>query len=59
MRIMGDLLSRDRAPSEIVQLYAAEDAQRGRNDACTCGSGRKWKHCHGDADRRVLTAAAE
>ena len=29
------------------QLYAAEDAQRGRNDPCTCGSGRKWKHCHG------------
>ena len=25
----------------------AEDAKRGRNDPCTCGSGRKWKHCHG------------
>ena len=37
----------DRAPAEIVRLYAAEDAQRGRNDPCTCGSGRKWKHCHG------------
>jgi uncharacterized protein len=38
---------RRRAPSEIVQLYAAKDAERGRNDPCTCGSGRKWKHCHG------------
>jgi uncharacterized protein len=19
----------------------------GPNDPCTCGSGRKWKHCHG------------
>lgn len=19
----------------------------GRNDPCPCGSGRKWKHCHG------------
>jgi len=47
MRIMGSLLAQNRAPSEIVQLYAAEDAKRGRNDPCTCGSGRKWKNCHG------------
>jgi len=47
MRIMAQLLARDRAPSEIMRLYAAEDAERGRNDPCTCGSGRKWKHCHG------------
>jgi serine-type anaerobic sulfatase-maturating enzyme len=47
MRIMGRLLAADRAPSEIVALYRSEDAQRGRNDPCPCGSGRKWKHCHG------------
>ena len=47
MRVMGELLRAGRAPSEIVALYAAEDARRGRNDPCTCGSGRKWKHCHG------------
>lgn len=23
------------------------DAKRGRNEPCTCGNGRKWKHCHG------------
>ena len=28
MRIMGGLLARGRAPSEIVQLYAVEDARR-------------------------------
>jgi uncharacterized protein len=28
MRIMAALLARDRAPSEIVRLYAAEDARR-------------------------------
>ena len=49
MKIMGSLLAQDRAPSEIVQLYAAQDAARGRNDPCTCGSGKKWKHCHGAA----------
>ena len=48
MRIMGELLRENRAPSSIMDLYAAEDARRGRNDPCTCGSGRKWKLCHGD-----------
>jgi len=47
MRVMGELLSRNRAPAEIMERYAAEDAKRGRNDLCTCGSGRKWKRCHG------------
>jgi uncharacterized protein len=47
MRFMADRLRQGAAPSEIVGLYAAEDARRGRNDPCTCGSGRKWKHCHG------------
>jgi uncharacterized protein len=47
MRFMAEQLRRGGAPSSIVQLYAAEDAKRGRNDPCTCGSGRKWKTCHG------------
>jgi len=47
MRVMAEQLRRGGAPSQIVQLYAAEDARRGRNDPCTCGSGRKWKQCHG------------
>lgn len=47
MRTMGALLARNRPPAEIMAVYANEDAQRGRNDPCTCGSGRKWKRCHG------------
>jgi uncharacterized protein len=47
MRLMAVLLAQGRAPSEIRQIYTARDAQRGRNEACTCGSGRKWKLCHG------------
>jgi uncharacterized protein len=47
MRFMADQLRRDAAPAEIMRLYAVEDARRGRNAPCTCGSGRKWKHCHG------------
>ena len=50
MRIMGDLLARGLPPAQIAQRYAIGDARRGRNDPCTCASGRKWKNCHG-ADR--------
>lgn len=49
MSRMKALLEAGRAPSELVDDYAAADAQRGRNDLCTCGSGRKWKRCHGIA----------
>jgi uncharacterized protein len=47
MRYMAGQLRAGRAPAEIARVYAAEDARRGRNEPCTCGSGRKWKHCHG------------
>jgi uncharacterized protein len=55
MRIMAEVLHRGRAPSEIVRILAAEQAQlrqkfakAGRNDPCPCGSGRKFKRCHGN-----------
>ena len=47
MQFMADRLRRGEAPASIVQRYAAADAKRGRNEPCTCGSGRKWKQCHG------------
>jgi uncharacterized protein len=47
MQTMSALLQANRAPSEIMRDYAAADAARGRNEPCTCGNGRKWKHCHG------------
>ncbi len=47
MRAMARLLAEQRAPSEISAAYATQDARRGRNDPCSCGSGRKWKVCHG------------
>jgi uncharacterized protein len=49
MRAMAALLATGRAPAELIGVYAAEDARRGRNEPCTCGSGRKWKHCHGQS----------
>jgi uncharacterized protein len=47
MRLMRGLLAHRRSPAEIMRLYAGDDAKRGRYDPCPCGSGRKWKFCHG------------
>jgi uncharacterized protein len=53
MRLMSDLLRQGRAPAEVTSVLAAEDAERftsaGRNDPCPCGSGRKYKVCHGSS----------
>jgi uncharacterized protein len=68
MRMMADLIRRNRPAAEVMRILAARDmpeASRprsiaawsllqegagrrpGRNDPCPCGSGRKFKHCHG------------
>ena len=54
MQLMVQLLRQNRAPSELTQLYQTKDrewqallAKTGRNDPCPCGSGQKFKHCHG------------
>ncbi len=57
MQLMVRLLRQNRAPAELMRLYADRDqqwqellAKTGRNDLCPCGSGRKFKNCHGSAD---------
>ncbi|MEW6185181.1 MAG: anaerobic sulfatase maturase [Thermodesulfobacteriota bacterium] len=54
MSIMTELLRMNRAPAEIMALYAGEKkfprealSKVGRNDPCPCGSGEKFKNCHG------------
>ena len=49
MDAMTDLLRNRRPPAALMDVYAGEDAGRSRNAPCTCGSGTKWKHCHGAA----------
>ena len=49
MSAMAGLLRAGDPPSALMRRYAGEDARRGRNEPCTCASGRKWKHCHGAA----------
>jgi uncharacterized protein len=46
MEAMTELLRQGRAPSDLMATYARQDAARGRNEPCPCGSGRKWKACH-------------
>ena len=53
METMCGLLQADQPPAQVIDRYARADARRGRNEACTCGSGRKWKHCHGIPAQRA------
>ncbi|MGE5616560.1 MAG: preprotein translocase subunit SecA, partial [Bacillota bacterium] len=32
---------------EVVQTFVRSTQKVGRNDPCPCGSGKKFKHCHG------------
>ena len=57
LRTMAQLLHSQRAPADIMGMIARKEAQErqarvaqawktaGRNDACPCGSGRKYKKC--------------
>lgn len=51
MRLMGSLLKQGRFADEVMEHYAAERSlsapKAGRNAPCPCGSGKKYKHCHG------------
>ena len=48
MRIMARLIQTGRSPSEVMAFTAAEDAKRGPYQPCPCGSGKKFRFCHGD-----------
>ena len=37
----------DEPPAQIEQRRVSSDEQLGRNDPCWCGSGKKFKRCHG------------
>ena len=48
MQTMVRLLQEGRPPSYLMALTAAEDERRGLYAPCPCGSGRKFRFCHGD-----------
>jgi len=45
---MVQLLRQNRPPSAVMASIAGEDAKRGAYQPCPCGSGRKFRFCHGD-----------
>ncbi len=61
MRFMANELQRQRPPANVMHYLAQKDralqaafAAAGRNDPCPCGSGIKFKKCHG---RRSIALA--
>ena len=54
MRLMATLLKQGRYADEIMGILSSENnaqpqenSKVGRNDPCPCGSGKKYKQCHG------------
>lgn len=56
MEEMARLLREGRAPAELMATYALDDAARGPDEPCTCGSGRTWGSCHGSDPVSVPSA---
>ncbi len=60
MKIMANLVRQGRYADEIMGWYAAREnsppAKVGRNAPCPCGSGNKYKHCHGQASFTTTSA---
>jgi preprotein translocase subunit SecA len=39
----------EREPPAKPETFVRQDKKVGRNEPCPCGSGKKFKHCHGKA----------
>ena len=48
MQTMAQLLQHGLPPSDLMALTAEEDEKRGPYQPCPCGSGKKFRFCHGD-----------
>ena len=44
---MAQLLQQGKAPSDVMATVRAEDQRRGPYVPCPCGSGEKFRFCHG------------
>ena len=47
----GDADVAEAAPAQAAkpETFVRQERKVGRNEACPCGSGKKYKHCHGRA----------
>ena len=43
----GDVALAEAATKKKTQPMVRHTQKVGRNDPCPCGSGKKYKHCHG------------
>jgi preprotein translocase subunit SecA len=43
----GDVALAEAATKKKIQPVVRHTQKVGRNDPCPCGSGKKYKHCHG------------
>ena len=43
----GRLYEGEECPPPVEQRVLSEEQTIGRNDPCWCGSGKKFKKCHG------------
>jgi hypothetical protein len=41
-------------PIIVPKVPVKAERTAGRNDPCPCGSGKKYKHCHGDPAKRAV-----
>ncbi|HSM54964.1 MAG TPA: anaerobic sulfatase maturase [Candidatus Sulfomarinibacteraceae bacterium] len=59
MQFMASALRSQRSPADVMAYMKEKDSQKlkqrfasaGRNDPCPCGSGKKFKRCHGRGGR--------
>jgi len=57
MEMMATLLQDGRPPSDVMALTAANDRRRGPYAPCPCGSGQKFRFCHGNSAPRPSLGA--
>ena len=50
VHVHGPDCDHDHGVQDVLQPYRREQQKIGRNDPCHCGSGKKYKKCHGAAD---------
>lgn len=57
MKAMANLVRSGQPADRISEIIAGNDLLRPRTDPCSCGSGRKWRHCHGGTTKATTEPA--
>ena len=57
--VMAQLYRKGHPPAEVMNSIAALDARRDAYQPCPCGSGSKFRFCHGDRDPKTPFSGVE